>query len=620
MTINLSSYSSKVDSLYNIIENTTDPIEQMELFIKIGDLYEFSDPPKAISYYTKAYEISNSIRETSGNRRIMPQAEYLRAKSLRFIGIVYSDAGNFKGALDKFFEAQKVLEDLRTLYTSAARSEIDLKMAKLLNNIGIVYSKQSLFDIAKEYYRQALAVYVELQDKKSIAVVYNSLGIVEARQANIPEALSYFRQALDIYTQIDDKEGIAQTYNNIGNTHMHNSNYQEALELYQRAFDGFSEMKFKNRMGAVANNIARALQNLGDQEQAKYYYYKSVDLREEIRDMRGLTESFNNLGGLYITQGEYDLATLYFQNALEVSRELGDNYHLAFAYINIGRVAAKSGNINDAIQKTRAGMEIATNHNLRFLIAMAMYDLADYYAQKNDYATAFRLSREHYQLSQSILDEEKLRQISELEIGYQAREKQQQIELLEHQTKINQMRLRQSGIWIFVLALVFIVLLISGIFTIVYLRQRNKILLKNKERESNLVIKKTGNDLQAVINSYAHALVLLDEKLNIVALNPMALRWFEAFMGYSIAENDSLYSVPNSLINDLVNDFLFYSLRGEIREKNIDFISLKDRGKYTYKIYSSPVFDESGHIIQSVSLILEEIVQQHIGNRTEIVA
>jgi len=619
-TFHLTTYPSKVDSLYNIIENTTDPVKQVELFIEIGDLYEFSDPPKAIYYYTKAYEISNSIRETSGYRRIMPQAEFFRAKSLRFIGIVYSDAGNFKDALDKFFEARKVLEDLKALYTIEARSEIELKMAKLFSNIGIVYSKQSLFDLAKEYYQQALAVYVELQDKKSIAVVYSSLGIVEARQAHIPEALEYFRKALDIYTQIDDKEGIAQTYNNIGNMHMHHSNYQEALELYQQAFDGFSEMKFINRMGAVANNIARALQNLGEKDQAKFYYNKSVALRREVNDMRGLSETYSNLGGLYFEQGEYEQATQYFQKALDVSRELGDNYHLAIAYINIGRVAAKAGNINDAILKTREGMNLAIKHNLRFLIAMAMHELADYYAQKNDYATAFRLSREHYQLSQSILNEEKLRQISELEIGFQAREKQQQIELLEQETQINQMRLRQSEIWIFVMALVFLVLLISGIFTVVYMRQRNKILLKNKERETNLVIKKTGNDLQAVINSYAHALMLLDDKLNVIALNPLSIKWFEVFMGYSIAENDSLYSVPNSIINDLVNDFLFYSLRGEIREKNIEFTSLKDKKKYLYKIYSSPVFDESEHIIQSVSLIIEEVVKQQISNRPEIVA
>jgi two-component sensor histidine kinase/tetratricopeptide (TPR) repeat protein len=604
------SFAADADSLMRIIASSADPIEKMELFIKLGDNFEYSDPGKAIFYYIEAYETSNKLRTASRNRGLLPRAEILRAKSLRYMGIVHSDQGNYQEALDKYFEAKKVLEDVRELFTSVARQEVDLKLAKLLNNIGIVFSNQSIFEVAKEYYLQALSVYTELADQKSIAVVYNSLGIVEARQANIADALKYFRQALDIYTSIEDKEGIAQTQNNIGNVNLHHGNLHEALELYTLAYQGFSEMGYIHRMASTINNIGRVHHRLDENEKAAEHFLESIKLRQEINDKRGLTESFNNLGDLFLDEGSYLLASEYFESALEVSRDLGDNNNLATAYINLGRVADRSGNLNQAIRFTNTGLEIAEEHNLKFIVAGALYNLADYHARTGQYNHAYEISRKHYELSQEILDEQKIRQISELEIGYLAREKQQKIELLEQETQINHLKLRQSGILIFVLALLFLVLLISGIFTMIFLRQRNNILILKKEREASYLLKKTDNDLQAVLKSHAHAMALFDSQLNVIALNPIAGDWFMQFTGTGVSAGDSMYSLSHPLINELINDFLFYNLRGESREKVIEVHSPKDKNRYYYKIYSSAVFDDSEQVVQSVSLIMEDITRR----------
>jgi two-component system, sensor histidine kinase PdtaS len=603
------SFQSEADTLLKLIASTNDQIDKIELYIRLGDTYEYSDPDQAIYYYEQAYELCNVIRSTSKNKNLLPQVEILRAKSLRYMGIVHSDQGNYQAALDYYFEAKKSLEDVKGLYTSLARRDVDLKTAKLLNNIGVVFSNQSMFEIAKEYYLEALSVYQDLEDKKSIAVVYNSIGIVEARQANISEALIFFRNALDIYIEINDKEGIAQTQNNIGNVYMHHGSYRDALELYTQAYMGFVEMQYVHRVASTLNNIGRANQHLGNYDRAVENFQESIRLREEIKDLRGLNESFNNLGDLYLELEELEMARNYFQNALEVSAELGDNFNLAVAKINLGKVWAQTGNYSRAIESTLNGLNISEEFNLKFQISSALYNLSDYYAGQGDFRNAFLYSRKHYEISQEILDEQKSRQINELEVGYQAREKQTRIELLEQEKRINNLKLRQSATLIFILALLFLFLLISGIFTMLFVKQKNKILLMNKERETSSLLKKSDNDLRAIVKSHVYAIVLFDSQLNVIAINSLAQQWFSRFLNYNLNAGDSLYSVSHPLANEIINDLIFYSARGESKEKELETVSKEDNNTYYNKVFSNPVYDESGEIIQSISLMIEDITR-----------
>ncbi len=598
-----------LDSLLVQAQKATDPVEQMERYIELGDRFEYTHPDRAISYYKEAYEVSNVVRESTRNRSLIPKTEILRAKSLRYMGIVQSDQGNYQEALENYFEAKKTLDDARSAYTAVARDEIDLKTAKLLNNIGIVFSHQSLFEVAKEYYLEALAVYEELADQNSIAVVYNSLGIIEARQANITEALRYFRHALDIYKQQNNQEGVAQTYNNIGNVNLYHGNYEEALALFFKAYDGFSEMKYIHRMAATLNNIALIYQRLGDFEEAVLQFQESIRMREEINDQRGLTEGNNNLGNLYLDMEDFERADQCFQNSYEISKTLGDNHNLATAYINMGRVAFHANNPGSAIQYTYSGLEIAQEHNLNFIISSALYRLGEFYAHLGDFENAFHYSRRHFELSQEILDEQKTRQISEIEVGYQAREKQQKIEFLEQEKQINSLRLRQSGTLVFVLVLLFLVVVIVGIFTMLFLKQRSKIQLLQKERESAFLLQKTDNDLKAVLKSHAHAMLLFDVELNVIGLNDLAQKWFENCLGKAVALNDSFYSVSHPIANDLINDQLFHALRGESQNQELEIVN-PDNKKCYYKVFCNPVFDENDEIVQSVSLMIEDITQR----------
>ncbi|TVQ15424.1 MAG: hypothetical protein EA361_05840 [Bacteroidetes bacterium] len=601
-------FSSEADSLLSQLNATEDPLKKSELYLKLGDLYEYTNPSQALAYYQQAYRVANAVSMSSTQRTLSPDADILKAQSLRYIGIVFSDQGNFDNALEKFMEALQILEELRAMYTSPFRKDVDGKIAKLLNNIGIVYSRQGVFGIATEYYQNALDIYYELSDSISVAVAYSSLGIAEARQANLGEALNYFQQALDIYTLKAHREGMAQSYNNIGGIHYQLENWDEALNLYVKAHDVFNQMGYLHRVAATSGNIGMVYQQKKNYSLARDYLMQSLELRLELNDLGGIVESYNNLGSLYEGLDNHSTANEYYFKSYEIALEIGDQRFVAISLLNIGRGYFNSGQINRAIEKAKEGLDIAREHNFMFVAQSALQQLADYHAAKFDFQAAFEYSSQHYIVSQEILDEQKSRQINELEIEYRAREKQQRIELLEQEGEFNRLRLRQSRTLTFVLGLLFLTGLIITVFTLILLRQRNRIVLLKKENEAQKAIRKTDNDLKAILKTHAHGMLLFDSELNVAAFNEKANEWADRFVGISLKETDSFYNLKVPIIQELTSGIIQDALKGYSRE--VEKVFFDEDKNYYFKFFCNPVFEEGEDLIQSVSLMIENVTER----------
>jgi two-component sensor histidine kinase/tetratricopeptide (TPR) repeat protein len=603
-------FASDAEGLLKRINETDNATERAELYLKLGDVFEYSDPAKAIEYYRMAFNTATSVSLSSPQRTLSPDADLLRAKSLRYIGIVYSDQGDFDNALEAYFESKDILTRIKSLYTSPFNTEISNKIAKVLNNIGIVYSRQGAFGVAKDYYAQALDVYTELQDSLSIAITYSSMGIAEARVANLTEALSFFHQALTIYTSKNNAEGMAQSFNNIGGIYVQLSDWEEALRLYNQAHDLYEKMGHKQRVAATKSNIGLVFQLNKEHAKALEFFTKSLEMRLEINDQVGIIESYNHLGDLHTKLHKYPEATNYYQKTHEKSLQVGDQRMIALSLINIGKTYSFAGNHRMAISKSLEGLEVARQHDLKFAEQYGYKHLSDHYASAGDYQNAYENSLRHFEISQQILDEQKTRQLNELGIEYKAREKQQLIEMLEKEGVFHQMKLRQSRTLLVSLALIFFIGLLISIFSILLLKQRGRILLLKKENEAEQAIQKTVNDLRSIIKTHAHGMILLDAELKVIVCNDKAKYWCERFIGDSLRNNESIYSIDSRLLKEVIADVAEESLKGESIEVEKE-ISHENQVHY-FKFYGNPVFEEKSDLIQSVSVMIEDITDRKL--------
>ncbi|MBI4929603.1 MAG: tetratricopeptide repeat protein, partial [Bacteroidetes bacterium] len=261
-------------------------------------------------------------------------------------------------------------------------SILNLKRATAYNNIGIIYKNQSNFDKALENYFTALKIREEVGDKQGIAYSYNNIGIIFYEQNNYAKALENYFASLKIREEIGDKKGIAASYNNIGNIYAEQASlassdsatYQE--QLYGKALKNyFASLKIKEEIGDK-NGMAYSYNNIGSiyYEQAELErnsekkeqlhakalenYFTSMRIREAIGDKNGIAACYINIGTFYTSLKQFSNANEYLNKGLCLSREIGSKNYIKESYRGLSDLYSAQGNWKEAYQNHKLFSEV----------------------------------------------------------------------------------------------------------------------------------------------------------------------------------------------------------------------------------------------------------------------
>ncbi|WP_231395424.1 tetratricopeptide repeat protein, partial [Dolichospermum circinale] len=68
----------------------------------------------------------------------------------------------------------------------------------------------------RDFYQQALAIYIEFGDRYSQASTYHNLGILAQQMREYAQARDFYQQALAICIEFGDRYSQARTYHHLG--------------------------------------------------------------------------------------------------------------------------------------------------------------------------------------------------------------------------------------------------------------------------------------------------------------------------------------------------------------------------------------------------------------------
>ena len=203
LSIPLQSQTSTLDSLKRQLEQPINEAEKVRLYNKISNELKYSDPNEMLVFGTKALTLaqnnSNTLEE--GNA-------YLN------IGTAYIILGEYEKALDHFVWAKAIFEGMKLNETKD--SQVDQGIARTYGSMGIVFSEQSNYAKALEYYMKSATIYEELEDENQSSKIYNNIGVAYKSQSLDSKALTYFKKSLILQEKLKNPNiGITQT--NIAN-------------------------------------------------------------------------------------------------------------------------------------------------------------------------------------------------------------------------------------------------------------------------------------------------------------------------------------------------------------------------------------------------------------------
>ncbi len=268
----------------------------------LGDLFQSADPDTSRGATLTAREILDQGRVRLGQE--LAGEPMIRAELLAVLGVVYSNLALYR-------EAREVKEE--ALRSRRASHPVDLRaVATDLNNLGRLEYDLGDYAAAEERFREALALWLELDDEATAAFALRNLAAVLMHRGESEEALELHGRLLDIQRRQHgpDHPEIAASLYSLGALHRVRGEPARAEPYLRRALEIFSRSfgEKHTRVAAVDSSLGRVLQALGLLPEARTHLERALAIRRELlgEDHVQVANSRKNLADLLLAQDDPD--------------------------------------------------------------------------------------------------------------------------------------------------------------------------------------------------------------------------------------------------------------------------------------------------------------------------
>ncbi|MCF6170650.1 MAG: sensor histidine kinase [Bacteroidales bacterium] len=336
--------------------------------------------------------------------------------------------------------------------------------AQSYNDLGIVYIGNGEFQLALEYFDNALEIRKKLGDTAGIASLYNKMGIVHQKQGNLKLALENQIDALRIYEQLHQDLWIGYSLNNIAIVHQNLGNLEKSLEYHFEALEYRKKMNDLYGEGGSYGNIANVYVKLGDTATAIGYYEKSLSLLRQVEDAEAVSVQLSNMGNIYAARGENETALKLLNESLQIREKLGERKGISSTLIKLGDVFINLREYDKAEHSLRKGLAIAKQIDVVEEEMGAYITLAKMFALSNHLDSAFKYTNKYIATKDSVYERRLEQQIVDVQEKYETEKRQKEIELLRKEKELTEIGMKQRKTEIGMLIFLIISLVGAGIF------------------------------------------------------------------------------------------------------------------------------------------------------------
>jgi adenylate cyclase len=333
------------------------------------------------------YAYNNSIECSPYIERLMELAEIIAAENIRYraFGLYY--LGNLKRLKGGYDECQNLTEQALKLFEQIGDEK---SIANCYHNIGGMQQSQSNYADAMRNYLHALKIREKINDLPGIGSSYNNIGNIHEHQGNFNESLKYYSLALEIREKIGEKRGIATCYFNMGKINQNHGNYAEGLKNYFHCLEIMREIGDKQGVASSHNNIGNIYELQGNYPEAMNNYLPSLRIRQERGDKEGIAESYNNIAVIQYHQRNYTEALKNILKVLQLMTELGYKKGMAHTLNNVGQLNEHLDNYPEALKNYLSSLQISEDIKDKKGIADANYHLGIALAHQGNYRDALQ--------------------------------------------------------------------------------------------------------------------------------------------------------------------------------------------------------------------------------------
>jgi len=351
--------------LANQTGNTVEEIKSIANLAIIKDLYGEVD--EARKGFLNAIELANEI------------------DNMELLGFLYSELGVSYTYTNNLVEARNNYENSYSIYKLLRNDE---RLSYLSANIGALFLQISNYKSALKYYNEGL----HYAGEKILGRILNLTGIADvySNESNYSKALQFYDQAKELADSIKDISSILKIDGGIGALYFNINRPLIALETLKNAEEFARKNQLPFELVKLYSNIGTVLNSIDSLELAEIYFNKGLKLAEGIGDIYNTILLKTELSYNYYEQDRFFDAENILGEAQQLAQEYSLTQVLGLQDLYRGKIYSTKNEYKKAQEKLKSSFLLSGEANDQNNQIEASYWLAKNYENLNDNVEAER--------------------------------------------------------------------------------------------------------------------------------------------------------------------------------------------------------------------------------------
>ncbi|MCH8537085.1 MAG: diguanylate cyclase [Alkalimonas sp.] len=386
-----------------------------------------------------------------------------------------------------------------------------------------VYSALSELLLYHQHYTAALdliepmqAILEKLEHERLVYQFNHQLGRVLKLNGQLEEALAFFLTAhLELMTLKDDQIEFRRQFLQLQMARIQSrlQNYRYSQQISAQALDVAYREGFKALLSELHLIHGAAIQmQEGPTDEVLAQYQLASQPLEGRSAGRTQMMALNNLGAVHLHRANYELALDYLRQAVAIAERLHNEREIHVMRFNIGYIQVLQGHTDTGLKQMELAYEAYQALATPVMQSIMLGHLADAYHAADLYQQENMALRQHREIRERVLNVERDRVYSELQVQFEAQEQALKIQLLEQESLLRDERLaaaHRENLWYSGLITLLLLGFIAAMLAMRHTRRLNAQLddLSKRDpltqlhnRRALLDVKQQGGDLVVLLD------------------------------------------------------------------------------------------------------------------------
>lgn len=330
----------------------------------------------------------------------------------------------------------------KLLFTS---DTINIKLKQqLLSTLGSCYFYIGKLDSAQHFLNECIRSYSAHDTTMPFFEACLQLSEVFIKEGIPSKALDFYGKAYKIHQQNTSKEGEAWLNNVLGKIYYRQNLYEQSINTINTSISQFE------KLNSLTGQISSLIQNGNSyykmmlDDSAASCYQQALINANILGDERNKSICYSNLSRIYLEHNKTKQALETALHALEMIQPGNYPEIEAGTYQQLGDIYVELGQTKKAIESIQKALILAKNNNHKIIERDCYKSLSELYTSIKQYEPAMENILQAYRIKDSIQPISFNNRLAEMEARYSLEKKESTIKLLNQQSLINQLRIKEQ--------------------------------------------------------------------------------------------------------------------------------------------------------------------------------